>query len=181
MSDQTDLKSEVLLCPNCGQENPPGSELCLRCQLVLPNQTRKLQDSETKSDRFKSGDSRLEKRLYLYLQDSSDFITLDLDEAGEYLIGRYDSQTKRSPEIDLTPYGASEKGVSRTHAKITYHDHTLRIMDLGSANFTYLNNQKLIANQARIVRDGDEIRFGHLVVSIQFGEYEDSLRIEVRS
>jgi pSer/pThr/pTyr-binding forkhead associated (FHA) protein len=148
--------------------------------LVLPNQTRKLKDSETPNERFGGGDSRLEKRLYLHLQDSSDVLTLDLDEAGEYLIGRYDAQTQRSPEIDLTAYQAADKGVSRAHAKLTYHDHTLRIIDLGSANFTYLNNQKLVANQARIVRDGDEIRFGHLVVNIQFGEYEDSVRIAVR-
>lgn len=41
-------------------------------------------------------------------------------------------------------------------------------MDLGSANATYLNGQKLVANQSRILRDGDELRLAKMIVRINF-------------
>ena len=36
----------------------------------------------------------------------------------EILIGRRDDSSGISPQVDLTPYGAVDKGVSRQHAKI---------------------------------------------------------------
>jgi predicted component of type VI protein secretion system len=53
---------------------------------------------------------------------------------------------------------------------MTYKNGSLRLADLNSPNFTFLNNQKLIPNQSRILRDGDEIRLGRLVMTVQFGE-----------
>ena len=44
----------------------------------------------------------------------------------------------------------------------------LKVIDLGSANATFINGQKLIAHQARILRDGDELRLGHLVIRVHF-------------
>ena len=41
-------------------------------------------------------------------------------------------------------------------------------MDLGSANATYLNGQKLIPFQARILRDGDELKLGNCGVRVGF-------------
>jgi pSer/pThr/pTyr-binding forkhead associated (FHA) protein len=67
------------------------------------------------------------------------------------------------------PFGAIEKGVSRIHATIERSEDTLTITDLGSSNGTYLNGQRLIANQPRVLRDGDEIKFGKLVTHIYFG------------
>ena len=41
---------------------------------------------------------------------------------------------------------------------------TLTLVDLGSVNGTHLNGQRLVPNQPRVLRDGDEIRLGRLVV-----------------
>ncbi|KAB2855894.1 MAG: FHA domain-containing protein, partial [Anaerolineae bacterium] len=38
----------------------------------------------------------------------------------------------------------------------------------GSVNGTFLNGQRLIPRQARIVHDGDEMRFGKLALRIYF-------------
>ncbi|MEO0564900.1 MAG: FHA domain-containing protein, partial [Chloroflexota bacterium] len=62
-----------------------------------------------------------------------------------------------------------EKGVSRVHAVIEREEDTLTIMDMGSSNGTYLNGQRLAQNQPRVIRDGDEIRFGKLTTRIYFG------------
>jgi pSer/pThr/pTyr-binding forkhead associated (FHA) protein len=45
---------------------------------------------------------------------------------------------------------------------------TLTLVDLGSTNGTHLNGQRLIPNQPRVLRDGDEVRLGKLVFHIFF-------------
>ena len=42
------------------------------------------------------------------------------------------------------------------------------MVDLGTPNGTYLNGQRLIPNQARVLRDGDDVRLGHLVLQVKF-------------
>jgi pSer/pThr/pTyr-binding forkhead associated (FHA) protein len=79
-----------------------------------------------------------------------------------------DTSSTQRPDFDLTPFGALENGVSRMHATIERSEDTLTIMDMGSANGTHLNGQKLVPNQPRILRDGDEIRLGKLVAHIYF-------------
>src|SRR5690606_26256318 len=100
---------------------------------------------------------------------NAESIELPLDE-GNFVIGRFDPNTNEKHAIELTSYGAADKGVSRKHAILSYENGTLRVTDLGSANYTYLNGHKLAPNQARILRDGDELRLGYLVISVQFGE-----------
>ncbi len=72
------------------------------------------------------------------------------------------------PDIDLTPHDAIEKGVSRTHAVLTRDQETVVVADLNSANGTFLNGQKLMPNEPRILRDNDELRLGRLVIRVAF-------------
>ncbi|MCS7071755.1 MAG: FHA domain-containing protein, partial [Anaerolinea sp.] len=67
-----------------------------------------------------------------------------------------------------------EKGVSRLHAAICRQDETLTIVDMGSSNGTHLNGQRLIPDQPRVLRDGDEIRLGKLVAHIYFKRQNQS-------
>jgi len=41
-------------------------------------------------------------------------------------------------------------------------------LGVGSSNGTFLNGQRLVPNQPRVLRDGDEVRFGKLVAHIYF-------------
>jgi pSer/pThr/pTyr-binding forkhead associated (FHA) protein len=50
----------------------------------------------------------------------------------------------------------------------------LQIIDHGSPNGTYLNGQKLIKEEARILRDGDDIRLGHLAIRITFNRAQSA-------
>ncbi len=84
------------------------------------------------------------------------------------MIGRKDETTNTIPDIDLAPYGAIERGVSRQHSRLDVTEGTVMLTDIGSSNGTYLNGQRLLPNQPRILRDGDEIRFGKLVTHISF-------------
>lgn len=52
------------------------------------------------------------------------------------------------------------KVVSRNHAKIIDTDGLTQIVDLGSANFTYLNGNKLFPNDENALKTGDLIKIG---------------------
>lgn len=88
---------------------------------------------------------------------------LSLVEKAEYTLGRVDPATHSYPDIDLTPYGALDAGVSRRHAKITrLGGGRYYIMDLASTNYTHVNGERLEAFEPRPLSDGDEIYMGTL-------------------
>jgi len=78
----------------------------------------------------------------------------------EILLGREDPVSNVFPDIDLTPHGGDEGGVSRRHARIFAQGNQLFIEDLNSTNYTYVNQQKLTPGQPHPLKDGDEIRLG---------------------
>jgi pSer/pThr/pTyr-binding forkhead associated (FHA) protein len=41
-------------------------------------------------------------------------------------------------------------------------------MDMGSANGVYVNGQKLVAKEERVLRDGDQLRLGQLVLDAAY-------------
>jgi pSer/pThr/pTyr-binding forkhead associated (FHA) protein len=83
-------------------------------------------------------------------------------------MGRQDSNSDISPEVNLTPYGAVEKGVSRQHARIVFHDDELTIEDIGSVNGTFLNGRRIVPYQAVPLNDGDVVQLGTLVLQVYF-------------
>ena len=91
----------------------------------------------------------------------------EADMIDELVIGRYDPDTGRSPDIDLHEYNAYENGVSRQHAAIVWRNGALNVVDKGTPNGTYLNERRLIAHQPHILRDKDIIRVGRLVLQIR--------------
>jgi hypothetical protein len=165
MSDEA-----TLICKICGHQNPASAKLCVRCQSVLQPETRRIEQTEELEAQLKHGTRHLEKRLFLHIHGANEFIEVQLEEGKDIILGRFDPLTGKAPEVDLSNHGAADKGVSRRHAMLTYKNGSLRLSDLNSPNFTFLNNQKLIPNQSRMLRDGDEIRLGRLVVTVQFGE-----------
>ena len=70
--------------------------------------------------------------------------------------------------LNFAPYEAAEKGVSYQHATLEIIGETVRLTDLDSTNGTFLNGQRLPSNQPYLVRSGDEIRLGQLVMYIYY-------------
>jgi hypothetical protein len=152
-------------CRQCGKPNPVEAKFCYACGHLL-------------------GDSRETGVLIPDdLEDPAVFgnlATLVISVAGfedrpirmriydaPLIIGRSEVASK-VPAIDLGAYGAKESGVSRQHAILKRVQQTLTIVDEGSANFTYVNGEKLHPQEVRVIRDGDEIRFGKLVTHFKF-------------
>lgn len=163
-------------CPYCAHSNREGYLFCEECgqplssnELTPAQATKKL---EVKSDDFAAratwGTARFDKdaTVIMHIRDSSDPITFHPNV--QTVLGRSDTTSTQQPDLDLTPFGALEKGVSRIHAAICRNDDTLTLVDKGSANGTHLNGQRLVPDQPRVLRDGDEIRLGKLIAHIYF-------------
>ncbi len=84
------------------------------------------------------------------------------------VVGRADSGSHFSPEIDLTPFDALGKGVSRKHALITIKNQRLMMRDLNSTNGTRLNNTACIPGEEYRLRHNDEVQFGQLRLQVAF-------------
>lgn len=165
----------MIICAACQHENKEGELNCARCgaplmDLATAQATRALGDTDFEEGMPKWGSARFNGAMNLVLTvlDTDQVFTFDADQVMELVIGRLNTDTGERPAVDLTDSDAIEKGVSRKHAVIVRRDGALHVMDYGSANGTYLNGQKLVAQQPRILRDGDDIRLGHMVVRVTF-------------
>ena len=165
----------MLACPKCAHENREGSLFCESCGESLTadsasvTSTRRLESAANDLvARATWGTARFgeDAAITLRIRDTAEPITLQ--PAKRSVLGRNDAANPQQPDVDLTPYGALEKGVSRIHAAITRSEDTLTLVDLGSVNGTHLNGQRLIPDQPRVLRDGDEIRLGRLVAHVFF-------------
>ncbi len=106
-------------------------------------------------------------RLLLQI-GSENQTTVGLSLRERTIVGRTDNNQQSEVDLDLTPYGAYQNGVSRRHAAITHHDGTVYIEDLGSTNGTRINGFQLTAHQKYRLRDGDEIELARIRIVVRF-------------
>lgn len=88
--------------------------------------------------------------------------------AESFFFGRRDTKREIYPDIDLSPYGGREEGVSREHARVLARDNRILIQDLGSSNGTYINGDPVSEDDPKRLRDGDELRLGYLNLQVNF-------------
>ena len=75
----------------------------------------------------------------------------------ESLIGRFDSVTGQSPEIDLT-HEDTTRNISRRHARLVLRDGEFQLAEeIGTMNGTFVNGQKLTTGVLTPIKDGDEL------------------------
>lgn len=101
-------------------------------------------------------------RLQFKLEDSGETINVTLDQ--EAIVGRRDPGSTGSPAVDLTHKGAYQMGVSRRHAVLRRVGDHLELTDLGSRNGSYVNGRQAKAHQPMTINNGDELRFGKIVM-----------------
>lgn len=166
----------MIICPYCATENREGTMFCEVCgqgllgKLTDPTlPTRQLENMPNDlAARATWGTASFgqQSEIVFHVRDAQEPMSLQIKERAVF--GRADNTSPRQPDVDLTPFGALEKGVSRIHAAIERSDETLTLVDMGSSNGTHLNGQRLLPEQPRVLRDGDEVRLGKLVAHIYF-------------
>lgn len=165
----------MISCPNCSTQNRVGILFCEECGYNLTGvntaiATRQISEqsaNEGAAAKATWGSARFGRGATVLLHVRNVDEPIRVEPANRMIIGRYDGSSNK-PDVDLAPFGAAEKGVSRQHAMVELSEDTLTLLDLGSSNGTYLNGQRLVKDQPRVLRDGDEIRLGKLVAHIYF-------------
>jgi len=85
---------------------------------------------------------------------------------GEFLVGRIDPVTGITPEINLGPLDTA-RTLSRRHAKLLRQGALLFLREeVGTANGTFLNGQRLTTGAAVAVKPGDRLRFGTIEIEL---------------
>jgi len=156
--------SEV--CPSCGSLNPAGESFCSNCGAMLgttaaanaaPDVT---EQPVAAAPVTSSAPAALSARLIVEA-DNQEF---DLRGKDNVIIGREDAVSNIFPDVDLTPHGGEEGGVSRMHARIFVENGQYMLEDENSTNFTFLNRQKLTAKTPMVLHDNDEIKLGRVLL-----------------
>jgi len=166
----------MIECPSCGHLHRPGTLFCSECGVYLltggPLRTEPLPESDlpaTRADPWEGGEkgSTAEAQpemLLIIVPPSGRQLTLPAE--GEAVIGRLDATRGVFPNIDLTPEGGLEGGVSRRHARVHKQKSQYFIEDLGSANGTFLNGQRLTPYLPHPLHDGDELQLGRVRIQV---------------
>ncbi|MBZ0298392.1 MAG: FHA domain-containing protein [Anaerolineae bacterium] len=179
----------VYFCENCGTNLVTGQQASLgtrdlrEAQDIEPSSVRQAQaDAEPKkSSPVVQLDKEQEKAvrtagsgtfgtgmlLRIEVEGGSTPIVIK-PKSEDMILGRRDPTTGATPEVDLTAYAGYRMGVSRRHASLALENSQLNLWDLGSSNGTYLNGNKLTPHQPIMVRDGDEVRLGQMVLRLFF-------------
>jgi pSer/pThr/pTyr-binding forkhead associated (FHA) protein len=107
-----------------------------------------------------NGSGALQARLIVEA-NSQEF---DLSGKDNITIGREDAVSNIFPDVDLTPHGGEEGGVSRLHARIFNENGQYMLEDENSTNFTFLNRQRLAGKTPTPLHDNDEVKLGRVLL-----------------
>ena len=163
-------KSSLKTCPYCTDPDCDNPLFCAAYE-PPPLDTVPLSDFvELLPGAFKDrcGNALFSDQMLLHLEIYGVVASIVLHPSERIFLGRQREHRSRDRILDLTPHDARQQGVSRIHAAITQRGRTLTLTDLGSKNGTYLNDQRLVPNQPRILRDGDTILLGNLTARVRF-------------
>jgi hypothetical protein len=163
----------LALCPFCSAQSTGSEVFCRFCGHVLESVqsqfgTRPFSDSNDQFDNceYFGPDSV----LALEVKENHEVFKLHpVDLVREIIIGRAEGGPLLL-DVDLTRCQAEALGVSRLHMGLVYRErhHTISAIDLGSANGTFVNGRRLHPHEVRVLRRGDSLRLGKLVMTVYF-------------
>lgn len=171
----------MIVCLNCQHANMDGAIYCSECgaplSMIASSDThdiRPILDQEPPLPEAKPepppvapaipAQGLADNWVTLHLLDTGQM--LPLAERNEFTLGRISEGQPIMPDIDLSPYQAYANGVSRLHAVVKRGPDSIVLMDLGSANGTFLNGKRLSPNVERELANGDVVALGRLKIQI---------------
>lgn len=165
----------MIKCLECGASQYDGTLFCSECGRFLLEVPAKTTTPLpfTEFGRLPSPPPLIEedveivaghKKIMFVIPSSRHRIKLVLEK--EIYVGRGDTSSGFTPELDLTEDQGANYGVSRQHAVIRLTTQGVVLIDLDSTNGTYLNNFRISPGQSYLLNHGDEIQFGELLVHV---------------
>ncbi|HEX7972999.1 MAG TPA: FHA domain-containing protein [Anaerolineales bacterium] len=132
----------MIRCSSCRSQEMAGALFCSMCGAPL--------------------DTR--PWISLNILDHEEILPIDSQE--EITLGRTSTGQPFAPDVDLAPFHAYEAGVSRLHAALRITGERVMVKDLGSANGTHLNGEKIPANIPFPVAHRDILTLGKLKIQV---------------
>ena len=162
--------NEAFLCPVCLQVCRVGELVCSACAspLTSTGRTRQLPVPPLKKEEdrvYRPLTAAPQRRLRFEIEGKS--WRLPIHET--VTLGRCSQGgTSGNPDLDLSPFAAEVKGVSRLHLRLRWRDNLPSVCDLHSTNGTVLNESRLVSGIETPLQDGDELWLGHLQIIVKF-------------
>lgn len=166
----------MIVCPNCGNKEPPGTLFCTECGSQFTDQDRdltlaiptsisdQLRQQTIDTENHDVPPTPQDARLSLFLVDLGQ--VLPLEGLTEYTIGRSSEDQPLLPDVDLAPFQGYEFGVSRLHGSIKISSPYAFLTDLDSANGIQLNGQKITPNKPYPITHGDIFLLGQMRIQL---------------
>lgn len=108
------------------------------------------------------------RRISLTISGNNHTQAVQFELADRALVGRSGESVDSRPDVDLTPFGGAESGVSRVHAAFVLDGDHVCIEDLDSTSGTRLNGLLLPPHEPYRLRSQDELEFGQVRVTVRF-------------
>jgi pSer/pThr/pTyr-binding forkhead associated (FHA) protein len=148
-------------------------KVCAKCGEIMPGLSGEtiilqggVETAPIKKKIWSSAQVGESRTIRAFVNKTVHTIRLPSDE--EIVLGRSDEDVDVDPDVDLAAYKAVANGVSRRHAALRLNEDMVQLKDLDSTNGTFLNGHQLGANEWRIVRDGDKLELGNLMLTLYF-------------
>jgi hypothetical protein len=106
-----------------------------------------------------------EKGIAFYVDGHS--MPAYIDPTAEFVLGRKVGTTS-ALLLDLSPFGGYSLGLSRRHAAVRRSEHSYEILDLGSVNGTWLNEERLAPHRAYLLPSGSHLQLGRMRILVLY-------------
>ena len=166
-SNRLDLSEKF--CPICKNKNARAALICRYCGAALENYLHDsiiiTRNTGTETPAEEINGLLLSEALLpadgiaIYVSDTVRPALISLDQ--EVIIGRRVEATSEA-FLDLAHLGGYLLGLSRRHAKIRRANSGYEIIDLGSTNGTWLNDERLVAHQPYPLTSGSRLRLARM-------------------
>lgn len=169
----------AIICSQCGNSLQPGSVFCDNCGAPVtggaaqPSQPPQWQQPAQQPPQWQQPASQPPQQQpwspgptiapRLVVQATNTSLNFPMGKS-ELVIGREDPVSGHFPDVNLGPHGGEDGGVSRSHAKLIIQGNQCFLEDSNSVNYTHVNRQRLTPGTRHPLRNGDELRFGKIVV-----------------
>jgi hypothetical protein len=162
---------DTIPCPNCGNPVLPSLLQCPTCYYVMPAAGEPVGPAEVVQLDEVTPDVSYgaQTTLVLTSRDGRRLHSRPQDRNRETIVGRTDGKTFTA-DLDLSPLGAADLGVSRVHAALAFDSArgTLTVSDMNSMNGTFLNGLRLQPQEVHELRPGDHLRLGRLSMRVTY-------------
>ncbi len=173
------------ICPVCKTKNEPGAIVCAHCGAKLDDPSidsgykTKTTDMQALTPEM-IRDWSLKEEKQAAVPDSGIAFYVDghsmpaySDSEGEFVLGRKAGTTSETL-LDLAPFGGYSLGVSRRHVVIRRTGDGYEVLDLGSVNGTWLNEERLVSHKSYPLPSGSHLRLGRMRLLVLYRPFAET-------